>query len=27
MEIKLFDFELKVMDVLWKEGDTTTIYT
>lgn len=23
MEIKLFDSELKVMDVLWKEGDTT----
>lgn len=22
MEIKLFDSELKVMDVLWKEGDT-----
>ena len=21
MEIKLFDSELKVMDVLWKEGD------
>ncbi|MND98918.1 Methicillin resistance regulatory protein MecI [compost metagenome] len=23
MEIKLFDSELKVMDVLWNEGDTT----
>lgn len=23
MKIKLFDSELKVMDVLWKEGDTT----
>lgn len=23
MEIKLFDSELKVMEVLWKEGDTT----
>lgn len=23
MEIKLFDSELKVMDVLWKESDTT----
>lgn len=23
MEIKLVDSELKVMDVLWKEGDTT----
>lgn len=23
MEIKLFDSELKVMDVLWKGGDTT----
>ena len=23
MEIKLFDAELKVMDVLWKEGDMT----
>lgn len=23
MEVKLFDSELKVMDVLWKEGDTT----
>lgn len=23
MEIKLFDSELKVMDVLWKEDDTT----
>ena len=23
MEIKLFDSELKVMNVLWKEGDTT----
>lgn len=23
MEIKLFDSELKVMDVLWKEGNTT----
>lgn len=22
MEIKLFDSELKVMDILWKEGDT-----
>ncbi|OPA77576.1 BlaI family transcriptional regulator [Paenibacillus selenitireducens] len=23
MEIKLFDSELKIMDVLWKEGDLT----
>ena len=23
MEIKLFDSELKVMDILWKEGDIT----
>ncbi|MDE7340245.1 MAG: BlaI/MecI/CopY family transcriptional regulator [Lachnospiraceae bacterium] len=23
MDIKLFDAELKVMDVLWREGDTT----
>jgi len=23
MEIKLFDSELKIMDVLWKNGDTT----
>ena len=23
MDIKLFDSELKVMDVLWREGDTT----
>lgn len=23
MEIKLFDSELKVMEVLWKDGDTT----
>lgn len=23
MEIKLFDSELKVMDVLWKQGETT----
>ena len=23
MEIKLFDSELKIMDVLWKEGETT----
>ena len=23
MEIKLYDSELKVMDVLWREGDTT----
>ena len=23
MEIKLFDSEIKVMDVLWKNGDTT----
>ena len=23
MAVKLFDSELKVMDVLWKEGDTT----
>ena len=22
MDIKLFDSELKVMDVLWREGDT-----
>lgn len=24
MEIKLFDSELKIMEILWKEGDTTT---
>ena len=23
MDIKLFDSELKVMDVLWREGDAT----
>ena len=23
MDIKLFDSELKVMDVLWREGDST----
>ena len=23
MGVKLFDSELKVMDVLWREGDTT----
>lgn len=23
MKIKLFDSELKIMDVLWKNGDTT----
>lgn len=23
MEIKLFDSELKIMDILWEEGDTT----
>ena len=23
MDIKLFDSELKVMDILWKDGDTT----
>jgi BlaI family penicillinase repressor len=23
MEIKLYDSELKIMDVLWREGDTT----
>lgn len=23
MDVKLFDSELKVMDVLWREGDTT----
>lgn len=23
MEIKLFDSELKIMDVLWKRGETT----
>ena len=23
MDIKLFDSELKVMNVLWQEGDTT----
>lgn len=23
MEIKLFDSELKIMEILWKEGDTT----
>ena len=23
MDIKLFDSELKVMSVLWREGDTT----
>ena len=26
MEIKLFDSELKVMSVLWKEGDSTAKY-
>ena len=26
MNIKLFDSELKVMDVLWREGDTTAKY-
>ncbi len=26
MDIKLFDSELKVMDVLWKEGDCTAKY-
>lgn len=26
MEIKLFDSELKVMDVLWREGDVTAKY-
>lgn len=26
MEIKLFDSELKVMDVLWREGDCTAKY-
>lgn len=26
MDIKLFDSELKVMDVLWKEGDKTAKY-
>ena len=26
MEVKLFDSELKVMDVLWKEGDTPAKY-
>lgn len=26
MEIKLFDGELKVMDALWQEGDTTARY-
>ena len=23
MDIKLFDSELKIMDVLWREGETT----
>ena len=23
MDVKLFDSELKIMNVLWKEGDTT----
>ena len=26
MEIKLFDSELKVMDVLWREGDQPAKY-
>lgn len=26
MEIKLFDSELKVMEVLWREGDSTAKY-
>lgn len=26
MDIKLFDSELKVMNVLWREGDTTAKY-
>lgn len=26
MEIKLFDSELKVMDVLWQQGDCTAKY-
>ncbi len=26
MDVKLFDSELKVMDVLWREGDTTARY-
>lgn len=26
MDMKLFDSELKVMDVLWREGDTTAKY-
>ncbi len=26
MDIKLFDSELKVMDVLWREGDTAARY-
>lgn len=26
MDVKLFDSELKVMDVLWKEGDVTAKY-
>lgn len=26
LPVKLFDSELKVMDVLWKEGDTTAKY-
>ena len=26
MDIKLFDSELKVMDVLWREGDSTAKY-
>ncbi|MDE6530793.1 MAG: BlaI/MecI/CopY family transcriptional regulator [Lachnospiraceae bacterium] len=26
MEVKLFDSELKVMDVLWREGDATAKY-
>lgn len=26
MDVKLFDSELKVMDVLWREGDSTAKY-
>lgn len=26
MDIKLYDSELKVMDILWREGDTTAKY-
>ena len=26
MDVKLFDSELKVMDVLWREGDKTAKY-